>query len=379
MAIGGKSVKLKLLAGLLSLASVASIVLYLQKSTTNTTPLESRLTQCALGKDLAVSLREPAGYECFSNLVLDAASTGKTVELQTILIENTKKDPSLYYSCHDALHAIGAVYYEQKPDIANLIRETPIDACGYAFVHGNIDAFGKDEPSEEEMYQASLACESMAVLGTESRVEGLCYHGLGHAAWLARAATYTSPEEAAAASFEYDVLEHALELCEAVITKAKASCGDGLLMDAYVPVNGIARGLENGSKELPGLCETHWKTVSQELLGGCYSGTVYIVNSKFSALLVGLNNRKESRNILTAEDEQNIWAIFEKTINMCDAVPGAYTLKHGEPLTPKDQCYSALEREVLSIIYTSEDLVDKICSRLYRFEDWCREEVAPLR
>lgn len=379
MVIGGKSVKLKLLAGLLSLAAVASIVLYLQKSTTNTTPLESRLAQCALGKDLAVSLREPAGYECFSNLVLDAADTGKTVELQTILIENTAKDPSLYYSCHDALHAIGAVYYEKNPNLADLIRETPIDACGYAFVHGNIDGFGKDDPSEEEMYQASLACESMAVLGEASRVEGLCYHGLGHAAWLARATEYKSPEEAAVASFEYDVLERALELCEAVLPKAKASCGDGILMDAYVPVNGIARGLEKGSEELPELCETHWTHVSQELLGGCYSGAVYVVNSKFSALLVQINNRTESRNVLTAKDEQDIWNIFEKTINMCDAIVGKYTMKHNEPLTPKDQCYSATEREVLSIMYTSDELIDKVCSRLYRFEDWCREEVAPLR
>ena len=54
-------------------------------------------------------------------------------------------------------------------------------------------------------------------------------------------------------------------------------------------------------------------------------------------------------------------------------------MTHNEPLTPKDQCYSAMEREVLSIMYTSDELIDKVCSRLYRFEDWCREEVAPLR
>lgn len=377
MALAGKSIKL--LAGLTSLAALASVVLYVQVGSGNTTPLEERLAQCSLGKDLAVSLREPAGYECFSNLVLDSADRGQTVELQTILIENTAKDPSLYYSCHDALHAIGAVYYEKNPDLAGLIRETPIDACGYAFVHGNIDGFGKSNPSEEDMYQASLACESMGKLGEASRVEGLCYHGLGHAAWLAKARTYATVEEAAKAPFEYDTLERALELCEATILKAKSSCGDGILMDAYVPVNGIARGLENGEKELPGLCKTHWTNASEELLGGCYSGSVYVVNSKFSALLVELNNRKESRNILTDKDEENIWKIFEKTIDMCDDAPGKYTMTHNEPLTVKDQCYSALEREVLGIIYTSEKLVDKICSRLYRFEDWCREEVAPLR
>lgn len=368
-----------ILAGILTALAVAvPLSLYGQGRLSDKSPLEERLERCAIGSILIESLRTPAGYQCFSDLVLEMADSGRMVEFQTMLIKKTAEDQRLYYPCHDALHAIGAVYYEKNRDLNKVILETPIDACGYAFVHGNIDAFGKSDPTEEQMYQASVACQSMNKLGEASRVEGLCYHGLGHAAWLARARTYATKEEGAAAPFEYDVLKRALELCEATVVSAKASCGDGLLMDAYVPVNGIARGIKNGQKELPGICEKYWNT-SDELLGGCYSGAVYIVNHDISEVFADISKREEFRDVLTPADEELIWTIFEKTINMCDNIKGAITMTHNEPLTPRDQCYSALEREVLTVIYTNEKLVDKICSRLYRFEDWCRQEVAPLR
>ena len=64
---------------------------------------------------------------------------------------------------------------------------------------------------------------------------------------------------------------------------------------------------------------------------------------------------------------------------MCDALQGPYTESHNENITPKDQCYSAVEREVLNIIYTDKTLLSAICSRLHRFEDWCLEEAAAPR
>lgn len=369
---------IKALGALLVVSMTIGVSYYAISLRSNQDPLEARLNECALGKDLAISLREDASYECFKNLILDAAKTGRTIEMQDILLSQTIKNPYLYYACHDALHAIGAIYYEDQPDISKTIRETPREACGYAFIHGNIDAFGKSDPNAKQMLEASEACASMDVPGEDSRIVGLCYHGIGHAAWLAKGIEYPTLEAAAESEFDFAALENALMLCESVLVQAKSSCGDGILMDIYLPVNGIGRGLINGKKELPKLCDEYWK-VSDELLGGCYSGSVYIVNTDFGLLLEKISSRGESRNKLTIEDSQAILAIFNKTIDMCDALQGPYTESHNENITPKDQCYSAVEREVLNIIYTDKTLLGAICSRLHRFEDWCLEEAAAPR
>ena len=369
---------IKTLGALLVTSMLIGVSYYAVSLRNNQDPLEARLNECALGKDLAIALREDASYECFKNLILDAARTGRTIEMQDILLTQTIKNPYLYYACHDALHAIGAIYYEDQPDIGKTIRETPREACGYAFIHGNIDAFGKSDPNAKQMLEASKACASMDNLGEDSRIAGLCYHGLGHAAWLAKGIEYPTLEAAAESKFDFAALENALMLCESVLLQAKSSCGDGILMDIYLPVNGIGRGLVNGKKELPKLCDEYWK-VSDELLGGCYSGSVYIVNTDFGLLLEKISSREESRNKLTKEDSQAILTIFNKTIDMCDALQGPYTESHNENITPKDQCYSAVEREVLNIIYTDKTLLSAICSRLHRFEDWCLEEAAAPR
>lgn len=377
--VGGNRKKLiKALGALLTVSMFVGASYYASGLRDNQNPLEARLNECALGKELAIALREDAGYECFKNLILDAARTGRTIEMQDILLTQTIKNPYLYYACHDALHAIGSLYYKNQPDISKTIRETPREACGYAFIHGNIDAFGKSDPNAKQMLEASEACASMDTLGEDSRVVGLCYHGLGHAAWLAKGIEYPTLEAAAASEFDFAALENSLMLCESVLRQAKSSCGDGILMDIYLPVNGIGRGLLNGKKELPKLCDEYWK-VSDELLGGCYSGSVYVINTDFGILLEKIKSRDESKNKLTKEDSRNILTIFNKTIDMCDALRGPYTESHNENITPKDQCYSAVEREVLNIIYTDKTLLSAICSRLHRFEDWCLEEAAAPR
>jgi len=82
-------------------------------------------------------------------------------------------------SCHDTMHFVGAMAYQQFQSTHTLIARPETTYCGYGFYHGFIEAMqiasGPGNFDEVRTY-----CESVRGAMGEA-ASGPCFHGLGHA------------------------------------------------------------------------------------------------------------------------------------------------------------------------------------------------------
>ena len=106
--------------------------------------------------------------------------------------------------CHEVSHAIGQWAYRTY---ANGALKADLNACGYGFGHGMLEAAGKVLSSDEIANQFSSVCDEAGAAGEE--LLGSCVHGFGHAIAAAELSTVEASKVcvALAAKLKNDMME----------------------------------------------------------------------------------------------------------------------------------------------------------------------------
>lgn len=314
----------------------------------------ARVHACVPGSAaLAEGAHQEVAQECLADVVVAAAQARQVVPLLKALRAEIDKDLRFYSACHNFLHRGGQRAYALYPSMVEMIDENRYDVCGYAFVHGGFDALAHDKPDLVDFARIADKCLEIRTDPGMERAEGLCAHGLGHAAWL------TSRS-----------LEQSARFCAVIDNpEMKQVCGDGVIMEIYEPVTGEpARDIANATEELVTMCQ-QWP--EPEKTGyGCYSGAGYVymraahdyVDQEMA--VQAFSGTDQGQNTLTVENVNRLRELVTQAVALCKAHDSAKGVS---------ACLSMTAQEVPPPAYWSAELIDAVCGQMNEWAEQCRK------
>lgn len=221
--------------------------------------------ECSPGVDATMAAYiSPDVDNCLRAIFTQALSAGELLSLSMGLRQAIIDDPGLAGACHNAAHATGGIAL-QSADVTTIAATYPYSTCEGGFIHGVLDDWGKTQPPIEDFAAVGKACSNIENLpNADPESLSNCYHGIGHAAWIAE----VDPVKAA-------------ELCAVLPGDwAIANCGEGILMDMYTPAGeGIPhRDVRQAPEELPAVC-TNWpQPETPGMVEGCANGAAFTLS-----------------------------------------------------------------------------------------------------
>ena len=212
---------------------------------------EDAISTCLPENDNAKYYNEKEIKDCLYSVFSKAAIKLKTQPLAAGLSNLIIKHPLLGLPCHEITHTIGDLTLKSAGgDIRKVLTTHDNPSCEAGFIHGMIDAFAITMPSPLEFAKLVDACES----SSDSNMLHYCTHAIGHAAWI--------------------VTEDGAE--------GRAQCGEGVMMDMFVPATTRFASLDQSlaPSHLQSVCRDWVRQSAPGMIQGCAHGAAFVFSKK---------------------------------------------------------------------------------------------------